>query len=204
MDLFNQKLEKGLSADDQTNVMRASVTYDLPIGLGKRFLSKGIAARVLGGWTLSGNTEYASGFPLTVAPGITLAYGGTDRAFVTSYDNWRATTTGGSFDPFKDSWWTKSAFNQQPSSVLNSTLGNATRNNPKARTPWLKNENVSLGKIVQRREKVRLTLRFEAYNLFNREQWGSPDNTLSSTTFGLVRTQANTPRQMQVAAKLSF
>jgi outer membrane receptor protein involved in Fe transport len=204
MDLFDQKLEKGLSADDQTHVIRASVTYDLPVGQGKRFLSKGIASRVLGGWTLSGNVEYSSGTPLTVAPGITLAYGGTDRVFITSYDNWRAMTAGSSFDPFQDSWWTKSAFNQQPSSVLNSVLGNATRDNPKARSPWFENENVSLGKSIPLREHVRLTLRFEGFNLFNRVQWGAPDSTLNSTTFGLVRTQANTPRQMQVAAKLNF
>jgi hypothetical protein len=198
------RLQKGLSADDQTHMIRYSVAYDLPVGKGRRFLTHGVASHVLGGWTFAGTGEYTSGSPLSIAPGITLPFGGVDRVFVTSYDNWRAPTAGSSFDPFKDTWWNKSAFNQVSQSVSSTQLGNASRNNPKARLPWLLNENVSLAKNIPVRENVRFTLRFEAFNLLNRVQWGAPDSTLSSPTFGLVRSQANTPRKMQAAFKLNF
>jgi hypothetical protein len=52
-----------------------------------------------------------------------------------------------------------------------------------------------------------MTLRAEAFNLFNRVQFGMP-NTVASTTanapFGRVTTQANQPRLMQLAVRLAF
>ena len=83
-------------------------------------------------------------------------------------------------------------------------IGNASKNNPKARAPWFLNENVSLAKNVNLTEKVKLTIRGEAFNVLNRVRWGSPDSTLTSSTFGQVRSQGNSPRQMQLAAKIVF
>jgi hypothetical protein len=53
-------------------------------------------------------------------------------------------------------------------------------------------------------ENIRMDLRWEAFNLLNRVRWGGPDSGLTSNNFGLVRSQANTPRQMQFGIKLSF
>ncbi|MBM3796036.1 MAG: hypothetical protein FJW31_18705 [Acidobacteria bacterium] len=87
---------------------------------------------------------------------------------------------------------------------LESGIGNATANNPKARQPWDFNENLSLAKDVSITERVRFTLRFEAFNILNRTRWGGPDSTVTSPTFGQVRGQANDPRRMQVGAKFVF
>ena len=203
-DYFNRALDKALSSEDQTHVIRYSLSYDLPAGKGKRYLTTGIASAVFGGWGLSGTGEYASGTPMSVSPGITLPYGGGDRVFVTSYDNWVAPTTGASFDPFKDVWFNKNAFNQVSQTVLDTQIGNATRNNPKVRSPWFLNESVSLARNIAVKERVRVSLRFEAFNLFNRVRWGGPTSTLNSPNFGLVRSQGNDPRRMQAALKLYF
>jgi hypothetical protein len=101
-------------------------------------------------------------------------------------------------------WWDRSAFQNQPTQVLETVLGNATRNNPKARSPWVLNENVNLAKELVASERIRVMLRFEAFNLFNRVRWGAPSSTFTANTFGQVRSQANTPRQAQVALKFQF
>jgi hypothetical protein len=54
---------------------------------------------------------------------------------------------------------------------------------------------------------VNLTLRAEAFNLFNRTQFGPPDTqatTAAQSTFGRVTRQLNQPRLMQVALRLTF
>ena len=51
-------------------------------------------------------------------------------------------------------------------------------------------------------EKKRVDFRWEAFNLFNRTQFGNPNANLNSSTFGVISSQANTPRQMQAALKL--
>jgi hypothetical protein len=63
-------------------------------------------------------------------------------------------------------------------------------------------ENYTLAKTFTLRESFRLDLRGEAFNLFNRTVFGTGPTNLDSNAFGLVSTQANTPRQMQLALKL--
>jgi hypothetical protein len=81
-------------------------------------------------------------------------------------------------------------------------FGNATRYNPKVRGFWGQNENVSLAKTFTIRENLRLDLRGEAFNLLNRTIFGTGNNNLNSVDFGVVTSQVNTPRQLQVALKL--
>jgi len=210
MDTFNRHLEKALSADDQTHAFRAAFTYDLPVGKGKALALNGVADKLLGNWTFAGFLNYESGTPLAVSPGIFPVPTAGNRPFISSYDNWRASTAGGGFDPFRDVWWNKNAFgvdasgNPLSTTALNSGFGNAARFNPKARSPWISNENVSLAKIFKITERFNLTFRAEAFNLLNRVRWGSPDSTVTSPTFGVVRSQANNPRQMQFALKAVF
>jgi hypothetical protein len=50
MDPLNRSLEKALSPSDQTHVVKASYTYELPFGKGRQFLNHGgILNEVLGG-----------------------------------------------------------------------------------------------------------------------------------------------------------
>jgi hypothetical protein len=212
MDHYNRRLEKGLSYDDQTHVLREAFTYELPVGKGKHWTLPGPANRILGGWGFAGGLEYASGTPMTVGPGVSSVPGGAgNRAFINSYDNWRAPISGGKFDPFKDVWWNKAAFgldgkgNQMTQTqLLYAGFGHATRDNPKARYPWYLSENITMSKNVDFTEKVKLTLRFEAFNIFNRVRMGAPDSTVTSANFGVIRAQGNDPRRMQFGAKVVF
>ena len=86
-------------------------------------------------------------------------------------------------------------------------IGNATRFNPKVRNFGNLNENMSLTRTFPVHEKVRLEFRAEAFNAFNRMRYGTGSTQLQSQTFGIPTgsgIQINTPRQVQVALKLSF
>jgi Carboxypeptidase regulatory-like domain len=205
MNTFDLKLQKSLSADDQTHLIRYSVSYDIPFGKGRAFVNQGPLSYIIGNWTIAESAEYSSGLPLGVTTGTTLPIGGgADRPFVTSYDNWRAPYTG-KFKPFSDTWWNNSAFDQVPSTVLASVMGNATVLNPKTRLPWNLNENLNLARTFPIRESLRMVVRFEGYNLLNRTVWAAPSSSaLNDGSFGQIRAQSNTPRQIQLVAKLYF
>jgi len=67
---------------------------------------------------------------------------------------------------------------------------------------WNKSENVTLSKTFTVKEKLRIDLRGEAFNLFNRTIFGTGSVNLDSATYGTVTNQVIDPRQMQVALKL--
>ena len=106
---------------------------------------------------------------------------------------------GDSFDPAVDKFF--KAANQFPTQTAY-LFGNATRYNPKVRSFWGQNENISIAKTFTIHENVRLDLRGEAFNLLNRTIFGTGNGNLNSVDFGVVTNQVNTPRQMQVALKL--
>ncbi|MCC6861783.1 MAG: carboxypeptidase regulatory-like domain-containing protein, partial [Bryobacterales bacterium] len=212
MDHYNRKLDKALSGDDQTHILRQAFSYELPVGRGRQWNLEGVANKFLGGWGFAGFLEYGSGIPMTVGSGVTSVPGGAgNRVFINSYEGWRAPVSGDKFDPFKDVWWDKSKFSldaggrqMTPTELLYAGFGNATRLNPKARRAWNLEENVALSKNVDITERVKFTLRVEAFNLFNRVRWSAPDNTWTSANFGQVRGQDNNPRRMQFGAKVTF
>ena len=93
-------------------------------------------------------------------------------------------------------------------------LGNAPRTNPDVRAPWNLSENVSIAKSNQLTNQVRLDIRIEAFNIFNRVIFaapGTPNSTgaaapgtdfSNGNTFGVITSQANSPRRMQLGLKL--
>ena len=81
-------------------------------------------------------------------------------------------------------------------------LGNAPRMNGDVRRPWNLTENMSVAKTIRISSGARLDVRVEAFNLFNRVVWGAPEQNFNSANFGLITSQANSPRQMQLGVKL--
>jgi hypothetical protein len=82
-----------------------------------------------------------------------------------------------------------------------------TRFNPNFRFLPNLNENLSLQKRFNiAGDKLYAQFRAEAFNLFNRTQWGPVGNaqTLQNENFGVWQNQINTPRRMQLALKLYF
>jgi len=215
MNHYNRSLEKAVSPLDQTHNIKVNYSYELPFGPKRKYLNGGAASHVIGGWRIAGIQTYFSGVPLNVLPGYSLPLfsSGTNRLTVLDYDGWRAQPKGEKFDPFVDTWWNPAVFNRTvvdsvPSGfkavVLRDRFGSGTALNPKARGPWNMSENLSLSRTFQFGESVHMDFRWEMFNVFNRVMWGLPDSTVTSNTFGLVRSQANVPRQMQFGLKVVF
>ena len=167
---------------------------------------------MLGGWRLAGNNIYASGTPIALTTTVQFTLGdltsaSTNRPTITTYNGWGGTYTG-KFDPGTSGAMVDNFF--QPASFFGTQpttqFGNATRTNPKLRNFPNYNENLSLAKSFAVHEAVRLEFRAESFNIFNRTAFGPSTGALSlqNANFGLWRTQANTPRQMQLALKLYF
>ncbi|MFN3326413.1 MAG: TonB-dependent receptor [Bryobacteraceae bacterium] len=199
MDQYNRRLEKSIGGDDQTHLLKFSTVYELPFGRGRRWVNGGVANQLFGGWRISAIQIYQSGYPLAVSRNNPLQlFNGHTRPVVNGYDDWRAPISGEKFDPRADLFYDRSAFPDQPAHLM----GNMTRHNPKVRSFPMFNENVSLAKSFPFGESRRVDFRWEAFNLFNRTVFGGPTNNLNSNVFGLVNSQANDWRQMQLALKI--
>lgn len=206
-DHYNRRVEKSISPLDRTHNIKTSFIYELPFGRGRRFATDGIAAAVLGGWRLSGVHVYASGTPLQLVNANTfpidafrmnalymdqVGYDG----WVVNHDNpdWRGSDR--YFQP-------ASYFGQQSAITLGRNRpGDATRFNPRARTQWNAVENYSIARAFRITESTRFDFRFEAFNLVNRSIFSTGSTNVTSPTFGVVTETINSPRRVQLAAKL--
>lgn len=90
------------------------------------------------------------------------------------------------------------------------TYGDAGRN--LVRAPGLWQVDMAMAKKVPVTERLGAEFRVEAFNVLNRAQFGIPQANLSSPlSFGVITTPVNqgatesgTPRQFQLALRLSF
>ena len=72
------------------------------------------------------------------------------------------------------------------------------------RTPYTNNTDLSLFKEFFPTEKVRVQFRAEFMNSLNRVQFAGPNTSVTSTSFGVITSQANSPRQLQFGLKILF
>ena len=200
MDHYNRRLEKSIGQFDQTHTLKFSTLYNLPFGKGQKWMTGGILSQLAGGWRLSAIQIYSSGFPVALGRNNPLPiFNAIMRPAVDTYENWRAPIAGDKFDPNVDRFLKPAnQFPAQPAAAF----GNATRYNPEMRAFWNANESLSLAKTFHITESVRIDLRGEAFNLFNRTIFGTGSTNLNAGNFGQVTNQANDPRQMQMGLKI--
>jgi len=202
LDHYNLRLEKSISGLDQTHNLKVNYIYDLPFGKGKRWLSAGVGAAILGGWRLSGVHQYASGLPLSfVNSNSYLIFNGRGGVFVNNgYEGWIAPHDHPDWVGPDRYFQPRSFFGPQP----NTLLPNSTRYNPKVRQPWIINENFSLAKSCFFTETKKLDFRVEAFNAFNRVRFNPGNTNIDSPSFGVVNSTLNDPRRLQFGLKLYF
>lgn len=202
-DFTNWSKERSLISYDVPHRLVVSYVLDLPVGKGRHFLGNvsGVADKLVSGWGLNGATNLQSGFPLalTAQPtSLSTNFGaGTPRPNVTVGCN---KIPDGSSQSKINHWFTTSCFSQ-PSSF---GFGSEGRTDPNIRVAGIANYNFALFKNTAITERFKLQFRVEAFNLFNRVQFGPPGATLGTAQFGVVSTQVNDPRLIQVAMRLTF
>jgi hypothetical protein len=209
--------ELALSSFDARHRFVVNYVVDLPFGEGKRFGkgADGFVGTLISGWTLNGVTTLQAGFPLgfTATPNLI----GSGYGLRPNVDPNSEQKIDGSAVDRLSKWFNTSCFSvpnagfvaADPSSDprLRWQLGNAPRTSSELRGQGVNNWNLAVAKRTGLGRGVDLTLRLEAFNLFNRTQFGPPNTqvtTAANSTFGQVTTQANQPRLMQLAFRLSF
>jgi len=191
-DPYHPQRDRSVSGFDLTHIFSTSVVYELPFGKGKRFATSGIASALAGGWQLNSIVNLNSGAPYQVDVSQDIA--NTGVGFVHSNLIGRPFTS-----PRLPSQWLNPASFATPAFGTFGTMGrNSLRN------PWNKNLDLSLFRTIPIYDRVALTLRLETFNLTNTVVFGQPNTTLNSTNFGVVTFTANNPRQLQLAAKITF
>ena len=63
---------------------------------------------------------------------------------------------------------------------------------------------MSLFKNFPIREKMAVTFRAEVFNVFNIQNYGVPDSTITDTTAGVITNNVTTPREIQLGIHLNF
>ena len=194
---YDVSASRSVASYDIPHRLVLSALYEVPFGHARRFGSKAPAWLdiALGGWQVNGIITVQSGTPLTISASNTAGlFNPVTRA------NWNGK------DPRVDQptderlqkWFDTSAFSQ-PAAF---TFGNAGATFPLLRTDRVRNLDLSLFKNFSLPARMKLQARIEAFNALNRVQFGSPNTSVTSSSFGVVTSQANTPRQLQFGVKM--
>ena len=73
------------------------------------------------------------------------------------------------------------------------------------RSPNYYNDDFAVWKDTPIAERMRVQIRMEVFNLFNRVVFAAPNLTLTNPAqFGVISGQDNRPRQIQLAARFEF
>ena len=182
----------------------ANANYTLPFGRGQQF-GGGVRPWVnqfIGGWSINTIIAVQSGYPLGITQTGGQAYSGSRPFFVPGS---KALTTGDVHQRLGGTG--------QPAAYLDASafrkaaafeLGDVPRSSGRLRSPTGFQDDLSLVKQFPIHESIHLQFRFEAFNLLNKVQFGVPNTTFGSPTFGFITSQANSPRNIQTALKLLF
>lgn len=207
---FNQRPEYAPDTANQRYQTHWLFTYALPVGLGQRYLnSRGPLAQVLGGWQVSGILTYTAGNPMGVQNNYNpLLVNGNDFPDVVpgvkmktySYDLTKQYFTGRLAAP-PAQFSTNAFVNTGPWAI-----GDAKRSYAALTTPPYRMENFDAIKTFHVSEGVRISLRVDYFNAFNRTQFQVPDLDSSDSTFGEVTSRGSqiSNRQGQATFRMEF
>ena len=186
----------GLSSFDRTHSFVSSFVYELP------FLkdAKGVGGAILGGWQVSAIVKIAHGTPFTVidSGGGDINWDGFSENRPVILDPSILGRTIGDLATSQQQL-PRSAFRRATPDDYNRLVGRNTFYADGVR-------NVDLGfiKSFGMPAHDRLMLRLNVFNLFNRRQWSFPNSDFASANFGVITTQFNGPRTLQLEARYIF
>jgi hypothetical protein len=198
-----------LAGFDRTHNFQIYANYELPVGPGKRFVSQGLASKIVGGWQLNGILSRYSGTPFTVASSGSSVNAPGNTQTANQILPTVAIPGGHGIGANGASYFNPLAF----APVTTVSFGNSGRDI--LRGPGVFNVNASIFRNFVVTERFKLQFRMETFNLTNTAQFGNPGATVTSATFntdGSVRalngytqiTSASNERQLRFALKLMF
>jgi hypothetical protein len=201
----NVRADWGRSNIDQRHRLVVNELYELPWMRDQR----GLAGRVLGGWSITGTLLLQSGLPVTVAqtgdshntgarsaPRPHLAPGGK----VVRVMDGRSLSR----------WFDTTAFIRSKcdgcagEGVFLGPLGYGNSGVALFDAPAQKNWTFALFKDFRVKEGHRVQFRWEVFNFTNTPQFSAPDRSLGNPTFGRITATLSNNREMQFGLKYLF
>jgi hypothetical protein len=196
-------LDRGYAAFHTPHRFVASYIYELPFGRGRQLLPNisPVADKVIGGWSVNGIATVQAG----QFRSINLGYDWIDigGAFTRSFPNIVGQIAPS--DRNYNHWWDKSSFALPGCPTLQSCPtgvhlpGDAPRNG--FQMPGFSDFDLALLKETKL-ERLTLQFRAESFNALNHTIFGSPNNNLSSSSFGKITSVRISPREIQLGLKL--
>ena len=179
-------LERRLANEDRPHRLVLSGVYALPFGEGRAIGADASLwlRKVISGWTVSGIYTYQSGSVVTWG---NVVYLGGDL-------DWDARDIERAFDT--------SRFNTNPSQQLDRNIRTLPSDFGRVRSDGINTVNAALIKNTSVGRGVNLQLRAEAFNAFDRVQFGGPVLAPTNSNFGRITSQVNAPRSVQFGVRL--
>lgn len=198
-DSYNLRAERGLASFDMRQRWVTSFVWDLPFGTGRRWASSGMARHVLGGWQIASIIQMQEGFPFTAnLNGDTAGIGGGTGGILIRPNAVPGQTSLLPSDQRSTARYFNTAAFELPAAF---TFGNVGRNTIAG--PGLVNLDATVSRSFAIRERFRLQVRGEFFNLANKPNYRLVGRLINVADFGRVQSQFD-PRQIQLGAKLTF
>jgi hypothetical protein len=163
--------------DRRLNLVQSYI-YNLPFGQGRKWMSRGLLAKTVGGWKTSAVLSLRSGAPfsITASCNLNLTQNCTQNANLIA--PFQVT---GDIGPGHQ-WFEKTSF----ASPATNTFGNTGRN--EFTGPGTFGLNVSMSKVFTFTDsgRVKLDFRAESLNFTNTPQFSNPSNSITSGSFGQI------------------
>ncbi len=193
-DPTNLKAERTIDPQDVSQRLVLSGVWSLPIGKGRTFLPNlnSVGNAFLADWHLNGITSFQTGQPLVMT---SIGQAGLRPNVVKPTH-----PLGGAVTSRLNQYFDTTAY-AVPAAF---TYGNSSPTAHNLRGPGVANYDFSLFKNFPIFERLQGQLRVESFNVFNRVQFSQPGTQAGTTSFGVITSQANTPRELQAAFKLIF
>ncbi len=189
MDLYNRRLDRGLSGSDVRHRAVGSLVYALPEWKDHRYLS-----RIAGGWKTGMIATYQAGSPFTVFNSVNLTNAfpsGTVRPDLVGDPNLSGSARSIS------RWFNTDAFRAQAPFRFG-TAGRSILGGPPTT-----NMDMSFIKMFPIHESWRVEVRAEFFNIFNHANFNLPGHSLGAPGFGVIN-GAKAGRAGQFALRLEF
>jgi hypothetical protein len=223
----NRADNKTFANADLPNMVNFTASYLLPFGRGKKFLgsSNSVVNKVVSGWTIAGVGQYRSGTLIAISSptnnlGTYLGWQFTKADYTGAPIKTNVATN--TLDPNNPSirWFTTTTSAaaitaSNPTGATGSasfvqapigTLGNSSLYNNQFRNPWVRNENLSLNKLIGIWNEGKVSLRYTLYvqNPFQRTDFGGITSGITSTSFGRPTGVQDGARVMSMGLRLYF
>jgi hypothetical protein len=196
-DAFRIKLNRSITDLDVPHRFIINYVFELPFGRNRRFGKDmpRLLDALLGGWMFDGITNYQSGGAFGIsANNVCRCFNNGSYANSKGYS---ARLEGRPEDRLAQ-WFDTKAF-IQPDPF---TIGNMGPRSSTLRNDTLSNWDIGLSKDFHPIEKLKIQFRADALNVRNHPRFSGPTTSVTSSSFGIVSGQANSPRQVQFGLKV--